>query len=970
MTAQRLTPRPTEVIQRERPVSFTFDGKQYSGYQGDTISSALWANGVRLLSRSFKYHRPRGDFAFDGSNASALVQIGDEPNVRAGITGIEEGMKIRPLSGTPSLRFDVLALNERLHRFLPVGFYYKAFHSKRLWPLYESILRRMTGLGEVDPTSPPQRFDAQYKHADVVVAGGGPGGLSAALAAASSGARVILLEQEPFLGGSLRYAAARREGQSTLDVVQELVGDVQANEKIEVLQGTVAIGHYDDHWLPAFTDSRLYKIRGGSFVVATGGLDRTLVFTNNDLPGILTASAAARLLNLYAVLPGQSILVVSANDDGLLLARALRQAGAVVTVAEEREAGESPLAGQVTEAAVPVRWRHTISAAKGKDRVTGALLLSLQDDGSLPVAQPAVEVACDTIVLAAGYTPNAGLLYQSGAKLCWDDRLREMLPQELPPGIQAAGAVAGSHTLERTLLEGEVAGRSAASQAIGSAGPGAENLRRLQELKSGATPYAVRNVSIPGPGHFRFVDFSEDVTEEDLHHAIEEGFSSIELVKRYTTISMGSDQGRYSSLNTVLLTAEARGQTVRETGTTTSRPPVSPVKMGTLAGRRHDIVRRMPLHEWHRQYGCDWIHAGRWKRPDLYHRHTPAEEVRAVRNDVGLIDVSTLGKVRLYGVDVPELLSRLYTNRWHSLSEGKVRYGVMCSEAGTIVDDGVTARLGQHEYYMTTTSANSNAVPERILWWQEQPGWHLDVHQVNVTTQLAAINVAGPKSRRLLQRLSAGVDLSNEAFPYMAARQGSVAGVPALLLRIGYTGELSYEVHFPAGYAEHVWTELLKSGQDLGVMPVSLEAMGILRLEKGHIIGQDIDPLTSPLEVDLEWIVKPDKDDFLGKVGLQHKQRNGIRRQLVGFEMHDPATVPAEGSIVVEEAATGDMEKTGWVTSTRFSPTLDKAIGLAWVPVERREPGSEILLRSEGRLHRARVASLPFYDPQGEALRR
>lgn len=978
---RRLAPRPTEIIDRQQPVHFTFDGKWYAGYEGDTISAALWAHGVRMLSRSFKYHRPRGDFTFDGSGPNALVNADGEPNVRAGRRRITDGLHVRSQQGIPSLRFDAMAVNGLLHRFLPAGFYYKAFHTKSLWPLYEKFLRHVAGLGRVDPTAMPgDRYDQQHRHADVLVVGAGPAGLSAALAAADAGARVVIVEQERFLGGRLRYHPGEVNGQPYVERAGQLIDALRNHESIEVLSGTVAMGRraYDDHWVPAFTDRRFYKIRCRALVVATGALDRTLVFSNNDLPGILTASAAARLLNLYAVPPGNNVLVVSANDEGVRLALELWRAGIAVLLAEERQQSESDMAEALQAEGVPVRWRHTISAAEGSRHVTGARLLPLQPDGIPPdraggmpaSARDIVEVPCDTIVLAVGYTPRAGLLYQSGADITWDPDRREMLPVTLPRGVFAAGGVSGSHDVSTALLEGQVAGAAAAAEAGFGTGVDEEGTARLAALKAGVRFRTTRYYSIPGPGPFRFVDLSEDVTEKDLQDAIAEGYDSIELVKRYTTISMGPDQGRYSSLNTVLLTAEVTGRTVAETGTTTSRPPTFPVKMGVLRGRHMDPLRRTPLHHWHEGYGCRWLNAGSWRRPEEYHAHTPEQEVLAVRHDVGIIDVSTLGKLRLYGKDVPELLHRLYTNKWRVLPIGAVRYGVMCTEAGTFFDDGVCARLSEQEYYMTTSTANSSAVPEHIHWWLEQPGWDLDVHVVNVTAAYAAINVAGPRSRELISRLAEGIDLSNEAFPFMAVRACRLAGVDALLLRIGFTGELSYEAHVPVGYAEHVWMQLLEQGQDLGVMPFALEAQGILRLEKGHVIGQDLDALASPLETDLAWAVKFDKDDFVGKTACVRKMRKGLTRALVGFTMDDPAIVPPEGTLVVEEAPGGDLTQAGWVTSARFSPTLERSIGLAWVPAACQTPDTPITIWVEEEPHQAHVAELPFYDPEGKALRR
>lgn len=765
-----------------------------------------------------------------------------------------------------------------------------------------------------------------------------------------------------FLGGHTRFQPGTDGRQPDFGAVGELARRVEAHENVDLLTDVVAMGAYDRRWILAFADERLYKVRADAVVAATGARDRHLVFTHNDLPGILTGQGAARLLNLYGVRPGRRAVIVSANDDGLRLALALQRAGVEVVVAEERGQENSRAAQAVGSAGVAVYWRHSISEAVGKRHVQGVNLLPLDRAGSRPASpSKAVRLDADTVVLSVGYQPEVALLAQQGACIEWDRFKNELVPAQFPQRIHGAGRVCGSYETETALLEGRLAGLDAALDAGYGPGPPQEERDLLRERKASEPSRTTPHVSLPGPGSFRFVDLSEDVTEKDVYDALAEGYDGIELLKRYTTISMGPDQGRYGAIHGMLLAARARGQEVKRIGVTRSRPPVLPVKMGTLAGRKLDPVRRSPLYSWHEGYGCArWLRSGHWIRPERYERHAPEQEVLTVRQRAGIIDVSTLGKVHLYGRDVPELLSRLYTNKWRYLPVGKARYGVMCNEAGTIVDDGVTARVAENEYYMTLTTINSDTIPESILWWQEQRGWDLDVHLANVTTHHTAINVAGPKSRELLARIAQGVDLSNESFPFMAVRRGRVAGVDALLLRIGFTGELSYELHIPAGWAEHVWRELLDRGDDLGILPFGLEAQGILRLEKGHIlIGQDTAPLTSPLEAGLDGIVKDDKPDFLGKAAILRRKRDGLRRALVGFEMLEGDFVPPEGEIVVERAAARSLEKIGWVTSARFSPTLGKAIGLAQVRSDRSMPGTGIAIWSGGK-RRARVVELPF----------
>ncbi len=959
---RRLPPQPGEQIDRGRQFTFTFDGRTYTAHPGDTIASALAAGGVDVLSRSFKYHRPRGLLCCAGHCPNCLVQVGSEPNVRACTRPAEPEMRVSSQNAWPSLDRDAMALTGAAGRLLPPGFYYKAFvHPRALWPVYERVLRRAAGLGAVDPATPPGVYDKQYLHADVVVIGGGPAGLSAALAAAESGARVILADENPTLGGHRRYAGPVEPA------VTELIAAVLRHDAITVLNDTTVLGAFEENWLAAVTPrpggERLFKIRGRAVIYATGAYEQPLLFDNNDLPGIMLGSAVQRLIRLYGVAPGRRAVVVTANEDGWQAAADLLAAGIEVAALVDLRANTTPSPGEsgLSTAGVSILRGYGPTAARGGKRVREVVVAPLNSDGQVDTAG-AKTFDCDLVVVSVGWAAANGLLYQSGGRMAYDEARGEFLPDALPAGVFAAGRVAGAYDLARQTEQGRLRGRQAARYAGCGAPP---------EAATAVSPvieprHTDTTVRIPGRGK-RFLCYCEDVTDKDLEISIAEGYDSLELLKRYSTISMGPCQGKMCSQNTIHLCARVNGRTVAETGTTTARPPATPVSLGALAGQHLEPVQLTPIHHWHQANGAKMMVAGLWLRPEHY--GNPTEEVLAVRRNVGLIDVSTLGKFRLTGAGVPELLEKIYINRWRNLGVGRVRYGVMCNDEGVILDDGVTAHVANEEWYMTTTSSGSGAIFEWLQWWL-QSGWGQDVHAVNVSEVHAAFNLAGPRAREVLAGLT-DCDLANAAFPYMQAREATVAGVPCRLLRIGFTGELSYEIHCPAGYGRHVWESILEAGRAAGIRPFGVEAQRILRLEKAHlIVGQDTDGLTDPVAADMELAVKLDKPDFLGQRAISRVKRDSPRQRLVGFVMATPDDTPDEGLQIMRPLSGGGMDIAGWVTSSRYSPTLQQSIGLCWLDDDlAQQPGQVFHIRRDGRLVEARVHHGPFYDPQGERLR-
>jgi len=934
--AMRLGTQPGEVIDRTRGVRFTWNGAPHRGYIGDTIASALAADGVRVFSRSFKYHRPRGLLTASFHEPGCMVQVGDEPNVRGAHRLVTDGMRIRAQNVWPSLRFDVKAVNQLVARFLTAGFYYKTFMAPRpLWPVYERVLRGFAA-GGTAPTAPPAvTYDHRYAHVDVLVAGGGPAGMAAAIAAAEDGARVMLVEEEHALGGHLRWGDADdRERAAELRAALGGAG-------VEVLTDAVVTGRYDGNWVAvlhrgaAGVTERLIKARVGTLVVAAGLLERPYVFAGNDLPGVMLSTAVRRLINLYAVRPGTTAVVLTANAEGDAAAADLARAGVDVrAVLDARRGGD----------VVRARGRGGVDSVECGDGRT---------------------IACDLLVTATGWTAPTSLLNMSGGRPAWDDAAARFLPAGTPDDVLAAGGIAGDGTVEQLIEHGRAVGRRAARGAprrVAGGGPGAE---------AATTPVPTLPVA-SHPALFRgrthgFVDFSEDVTSRELVGAVAEGYDRVELAKRYTTATMGPVQGKLEVVNTVAVVAEATGSSVAQTGTTVWRPPYVPISLGALAGRIHEPVRRSPMHEWHAAHGAVPLVAGAWIRPDHY--GDPMGEARNVREHVGVIDVTPLGKLDLRGPDVPKLLNQLYINRWSKLPVGSVRYGVMCAEDGVVLDDGVTGRLDTDHYIMATTSSGALTVWEWVENWlqTERPEWR--VHVTPVTTAYASINVAGPRSRELLARLVDHVDLDPDAFGYMRVRSATVAGVGGCFMwRIGFTGELSYEVHIPSGHGLHVWTSLLAAGQDLGIRPFGVEAQRILRLEKGHaIVGQDTDGLTQAYSADLGWAIKLDKDDFAGMPELAWQRARDDHDRLVGLQPVDGSIVPAEASQIVEGAST----IVGRITSSRMSPTLGRSVCLGHVAPHLAAPDTLVTVTlPDGRRIPARVtAQLAHVDPNGDRLR-
>ena len=959
MNGPRLPHQPSHMVDHSSHLDFKFDRRTINAHEGDTIASALYASGIRTFSRSFKYHRRRGLLCVSGKCPNCLMNVDGVPNVRSCTEPVRAGMVVEHQNAWPSLDKDVLSILNKMDLFLPVGFYYKSFIRPRfLWRLAQPIIRRIAGLGKIDIRSDSKkRYEHHNLHTEVAVVGGGPAGVCAAVEAARTGARVTLIDDQPALGGHLR---SNLEG---YEIAAKLAGDTEGVPNLEVLLGATAFGLYGGNLLGVAHGDRLIKLRSKRIVVATGSHEVPLVFHGNDLPGVMLSTGAQRLLHLYGVKPGEKALVATNNDHGYVVASELLGAGVdVEAVTDVRETEPQHLGDlqRLKSAGVHILMSHAVQEARGRKNVSSAIVVNLIDGRER-------RFKCDLLCMSGGFDPAASLLHQAGCRLSYDGSLKETVPGELAPGIFVAGDVSGVHDLNASMLQGKIAGVEAVAGLSGKAGANEtqnrlEDLRRERQERENLYRDQIQTngeMVSPGSAKKKFVCFCEDVTEKDLHDAIAEGFDEMQTLKRYSTVSMGPCQGKMCLKASIGIRANATNRSIEETGTTTSRPPIDPVRLGVLAGPSHMPIKLTPIDRKHRELGARMMDIGPWKRPYSY--GSPQEECISVRQRVGIIDVSTLGKLDVQGKDAPALLDKVYTHVFSNLAIGRIRYGILCSDSGMIMDDGTITRLAEDHYFITTTTGNIDLMDQWLKWWAAGTG--MCVHMSNVTAGFAAINVAGPRARETLFKLT-DVDLSPSGFRYMRSARGEVAGVDSLLMRIGFVGETGWEIHFPAEYGEYMWDSLMEAGEEFGIAPFGVEAQRILRLEKKHIIiGQDTDVVSNPLEGDMSWVVRFEKEDFIGKHALKTVQERGLRDKLVGFVMED-STVPEDGVPVVT-----DGRPVGKVTSSRLSPTLDRGFGLAWVPIELSEAGGEIHIQVKGKPMRARVIDGPFYDPEGKRLR-
>jgi sarcosine oxidase, subunit alpha len=944
----RLQPQLGERIDRSQPLRFDFDGKPVSGFEGDTILSALYAGGRRTFSRSFKYHRPRGELCGCGQCANSLVDVDGAPGVRACGEPARAGMSVTHLNAWPSLERDAMSAVDRFGGpFTQVGFYYKTFiRPRRLWPVYEKVLRSAAGLGRLRKRQSEREWETEYRrrHCDVLVVGGGVAGLAAAARAAELGADVVLCDEDVEPGGALLFEGERESA-------RELAAAARA-AGVEILSRGTAIGFFDG-LVPVVQGSLLHQVRAARTVVATGAIQQPLVFGDNDLPGVMLSGGARRLGALYGVAPGSTAVIATVDDRGLDDALALAAMGIEVRAVADLRADASGPAVEAVRAAGIERL-----AAVTPVRGHGGKALEAVTLGT-PAGGREQRVECDLLAVSGGSAPALSIALQAGARAEYDAARASFRLAELPADVRAAGSAAGYDDAPAAERSGEVAAAEAV-EGLGRPQPALseERARLGRPAPSGqvATPPAHS-----GHGGKAFVDLDEDVTVKDVKQAVAEGFDSLELAKRYTTVTMGPSQGRFSQLPSARLIAAETGLDLETVGLTTARPPWTSVPLGVLAGRPLEPAKRSPVHARHEELGASVRWAGDWLR--AYDYGDPEAETRAVHEAAGIIDVSTLGKLIVRGPEAGELLDRLYPNRISNLKPGRIRYGVLLSDAGRITDDGTVCRLDEETYYVTTTSSGAGAVEQWFSWWLAD--WGLDATVTDVTQGLAASNLAGPKAREVLAELT-DLDVSNDGFSYLDAKQAKVAGIECLLLRIGFVGELGFEIHCAAAHGRALWDALLEAGSEHGARPFGLEPQRVLRLQKLHVIvGQDTDSESTPYVAAMPWIVKLDKEqEFIGRWALEQRQDEAPPLELVGFRCAN-GTVPTEGSVVVA----ADGTAAGEVTSARFSAQVDGVIGMARVPVAMAHDGAAIAISDAGARIDAVVTRKPFFDPDGAVLR-
>ncbi|MEQ5827489.1 sarcosine oxidase subunit alpha family protein [Sulfitobacter sp. NFXS29] len=991
------------LLNKSKPLSFTFNGKQMRGYEGDTLASALLANDQVLVGRSFKYHRPRGIVTSGPEEPNGLVGLGQEgqfePNARVTTTELHEGLEAASQNHWPSLEFDVGALNKHLSRFLPAGFYYKMFmHPRPLWKhLYEPIIRHSAGLGKAPKAADADTYEHFHAFCDVLVIGGGVAGLQAALAAGLSGARVIVMEQSAHWGGRAPVDGGTVDGAPVETWITATLDRLRGMENVDLRDRTMGAGVYDhgyvlgyerlrDHAPEALGPRhRLWRVRAGHVITATGAIERPMSFAGNDVPGVMLASAMRDYVANYGVSPGDRTVLVTNNDNAYLTAIALKQAGLDVPAVLDARVlpQDSELVAKAKALGIRVVMGHAVSSVQGGKRVTGVAVCSQAGEGAV-----LEEIACDAVAMSGGWSPVVHLWSHCGGKLTWDKTHACFRPdQDHPPTgadghgfVTPAGAAAGVFALDDVLHDAHAAADGVATS-LGFKMPrdytSPEALRREEapmmpvwQMPQGAS-VKLREKT--------FLDYQNDVKVSDVRLAAQEGFVSVEHAKRYTTLGMATDQGKLSNINGLATLAGALDAEIPKVGTTTFRPPYHPISMGAIAGSaRGDTfqpIRRTPLHDWHAANGAVWEPVGQWRRPYAYVQSGESthdavmREVTNTRQNLGLLDASTLGKLIVRGPDAARFLDMMYTNMMSTLKPGKCRYGLMCNENGFLIDDGVVARLDEQTFLCHTTTGGADSIHAHMEEWLQTEWWDWKVHVVNATEHYAQVAVVGPNARKCLEKLG-GMDLSREALGFMEWTEGELGGFKVRVFRISFSGELSYEIAVEAGQGQAFWDALLIAGHDLGVMPYGTECLHILRAEKGFImIGDETDGTVIPQDLGLNWAISKKKDDYLGKRAQQRSHmQDPTRWKLVGLETTDGSTLP-DGAYALGEGENENGQKVmqGRVTSTYHSPTLDRGIAMGLV-LNGPDRMGEVLSfpGTDGKTYEAMIVDPVFYDPKGE----
>jgi sarcosine oxidase subunit alpha len=987
-------------VDHSAPVRFSFDGRSIEGLRGDTVASALLANGIHLMGRSFKYHRPRGVVSAGSEEPNALIgtQRGGpdrfEPNTRATMQEIWNGLRAESQNRWPSLRFDVGAVNDRLHRLFPAGFYYKTF----MWPrafwdrVYEPVIRRAAGLGRSPAVPDADHYASRYLHCDVLVVGAGPAGLAAALSAGRAGAQVVLVDEHAEPGGTLLSEPHLViDGRPAWDWLAATLAELGAMPNVRLMSRTTAFGYYHqnmvglcqrvtDHLDAPPADApreRLWRVRAGQVVLAQGAIEKPLVFDGNDRPGVMLSGAAQTFLHRFGVKVGERAVVVTTHDSAWHTAFDLADAGiAVAAVADLRATVAPELLAGARQRGIEALTGHTVTGTSGRLRVASVRVN--------PVAGGRVgagrRIACDVLLMCGGWTPSLHLFSHTKGSLRWDETSGAFLPDRRTEECHIAGAGRGLWGVAAALEDGAKAGAAAAAATGRSAGAGTYTVHGdrpgrgivVREMPSDRDPARAR----------AFIDFQNDVTAKDIRLAVREGMRSIEHVKRYTTNGMATDQGKLSNMNGLMVAADALGKPAPEVGLTTFRPPYTPTSFGALAGYHKDehfeVTRKTPIDPWAEAQGAVFEPVALWRRARYFPRPgedmaaAVARECRAVRQAVGIFDASTLGKIEVAGPDAATFLERMYTNPWAKLQPGRCRYGLLLGEDGFIRDDGVIGRLAADRFHVTTTTGGAARVLNMMEDYLQTEWPDLDVWLTSTTEHWAVVALQGPKARAVLAPFVEGLDISEDAFPHMSVAECTVAGFPARLFRVSFTGELGFEINVPARHGRTLWETIWQAGQPHGITAYGTETMHVLRAEKGFIIvGQDTDGTVTPQDAGLDWAIGKAKPDFVGKRSLLRPDivAKG-RKQLVGLLTEDPKLVLTEGAqIVADPAQPVPMRMIGHVTSAYWSEALGRSIALALVEGGRDRMGERLHVPLGNRTVAAKVTPVTFLDPEGKRLK-